>query len=345
MLPERGPDSGHHGSRRQPTGPATRGVRETQASARRLLKDLRAKVDDGAEPVITQVGETSVTVAQLATDQTNCGYVIVALPRYSPESTLANIDLVEALLSQITLIARLSRRSRPDPRAHEPLQRGLALSVNPPPQGGAGMVDGLSPAFGPGTGRNPAAVASLFSGSFCVRIGSCYNAADAFRVACAGCTSAPPCAGSGRWSEVSGFQRRQARQRFHAVRRLSFRHRRHQHSPGEDLVSGRLYRVHPTESGDRRTGPALADRGLRPHPAADHLPARTGPALHPQRRVGPRQADADHQPPRGLVLLRQPRRDGGDHEAIPGTVHRGDSAASTTPGRLARWPTRPCARR
>jgi len=76
-----------------------------------LLRDLRAKVDDGAEPVITQVGETSVTIAQLATDQTNCGYLVILLPRYSPESALTNIDLVEALLSQITLIARLVEKS------------------------------------------------------------------------------------------------------------------------------------------------------------------------------------------------------------------------------------------
>lgn len=77
-----------------------------------LLKDLRAKVDDGAEPVITQVGDTSVTVAQLSTDRTRCGYVLVALARHSPESTLANLDLVEALLGQITLIARLIEKSR-----------------------------------------------------------------------------------------------------------------------------------------------------------------------------------------------------------------------------------------
>lgn len=83
-----------------------------------LLRDLRAKVDDGAEPVITQVAETSVTVAQLATDRTNCGYVVIALPRYSPESTLTNIDLVETLLNQVTLIARLIEKSSMLNRAH-----------------------------------------------------------------------------------------------------------------------------------------------------------------------------------------------------------------------------------
>jgi hypothetical protein len=95
-----------------------------------LLRDLRAKVDDGAEPVITQVGETSVTVAQLATDRTNCGYLLVALPRYSPESTLTNIDLVETLLNQITLIARLVEKTATLARAHANHYSGLALSVN-----------------------------------------------------------------------------------------------------------------------------------------------------------------------------------------------------------------------
>jgi hypothetical protein len=83
-----------------------------------LLKDLRAKVDDGAEPVITQVGETSVIVAQLATDRTNCGYMVLALACRRPEATLANIDLVEAMLSQITLIARLIERGRMLTKSH-----------------------------------------------------------------------------------------------------------------------------------------------------------------------------------------------------------------------------------
>jgi hypothetical protein len=83
-----------------------------------LWKDLRAKVDDGAEPVITQVGDVSVVLAQLSTDRTHCGYVAVALARHSAESALANIDLVEALLGQITLIARLIEKSSMLSRSH-----------------------------------------------------------------------------------------------------------------------------------------------------------------------------------------------------------------------------------
>jgi len=76
-----------------------------------FLKELQAKIDDGTEPVVTQVDDCSVIAAQLATERTNCGYVIIALPQYSPESTLINIDLIEILLNQISLIARLVEKN------------------------------------------------------------------------------------------------------------------------------------------------------------------------------------------------------------------------------------------
>ena len=76
-----------------------------------FLKELFAKNDDGAEPVVTQESDCSIIAAQLATDRTNCGYVIIALPQYSPESTLVNIDLIEILLNQLGLIAKLIEKN------------------------------------------------------------------------------------------------------------------------------------------------------------------------------------------------------------------------------------------
>ena len=76
-----------------------------------FLKELCAKIDDGAEPVVTQSDDFSVIGAQLTTERTNCGYVLIALPQYSPESTLINIDLIEMLLNQIGLIAKLIEKS------------------------------------------------------------------------------------------------------------------------------------------------------------------------------------------------------------------------------------------
>ena len=76
-----------------------------------FLRELYSKIDDGAEPVVTGVNDCSIIAAQLATERTNCGYVIIALPQYSPESTLINIDLIEILLKQIGLIAKLVEKN------------------------------------------------------------------------------------------------------------------------------------------------------------------------------------------------------------------------------------------
>jgi hypothetical protein len=77
-----------------------------------FLKRLCATIDDGAEPVVTGVNDCSVIGTQLATDQSNCGYVIIALPKYSPESTLVNIDLIEILLNLTCLIAKLIEKNK-----------------------------------------------------------------------------------------------------------------------------------------------------------------------------------------------------------------------------------------
>lgn len=72
-----------------------------------FFRDLFAKIDDGAEPVITQSDKCSIVATQLSTEQTDCGYVIIAIPKHSPESTSANVDLIETLLNQTGLIAKL----------------------------------------------------------------------------------------------------------------------------------------------------------------------------------------------------------------------------------------------
>ena len=76
-----------------------------------FLKELCAKIDDGAEPVVTQSDDCSIIGAELATERGNCGYVIIALSNYSPESTLINIDLIEVLLNQFSLIAKLIEKN------------------------------------------------------------------------------------------------------------------------------------------------------------------------------------------------------------------------------------------
>jgi len=76
-----------------------------------FFKRICAKIDDGAEPVVAQTDDCTVVGAQLTTDRSNCGYAIIALPQYSPESTLANIDLIEMVLNQLGLIAALIEKN------------------------------------------------------------------------------------------------------------------------------------------------------------------------------------------------------------------------------------------
>lgn len=75
------------------------------------IKDLCEKIDDGYEPLISQLDDFSIVGTQLTTERTNCGYLIVILPKYTPESTLANIELVQTLLNQITVIASLIEKN------------------------------------------------------------------------------------------------------------------------------------------------------------------------------------------------------------------------------------------
>lgn len=77
----------------------------------KTLMDICDKIDDGAEPVVSQIGDYSIVASQLATDNHNCGYVIIAMPQSSPESTFANMDLVEILLAEVGLIAKLIEKN------------------------------------------------------------------------------------------------------------------------------------------------------------------------------------------------------------------------------------------
>jgi hypothetical protein len=94
-----------------------------------LLTDVRSRVDDGVDPVTVQIAETLLTVTQLAAEQANCGYVMVALPQAAV--TTSSIDLVEALLGQIGVVARLLERNEGLARAATACLRGYTANTGP----------------------------------------------------------------------------------------------------------------------------------------------------------------------------------------------------------------------
>ena len=95
-----------------------------------ILKQLCGRIDDGVEPVITQINDFGVVATQLATEKTNCGYVVVILPTYTPESLLANIELIETLISQVGLISRLVEQNN---HLHELQMKQFNLTANSTP--------------------------------------------------------------------------------------------------------------------------------------------------------------------------------------------------------------------
>lgn len=110
VLPERGPlivimDTNGNSRPSDPEEFARLNISES------MLKEVCVTIDDGAEPVITSLNDCSIVAGQLATEQNNYGYVFLVLPQYNPESTLSNIDLIETLLNQIGLIARLIEKN------------------------------------------------------------------------------------------------------------------------------------------------------------------------------------------------------------------------------------------
>jgi len=76
------------------------------------IAEFRARVDDGVEPVVARLADASVSMVQLTTGHTNCGYAMVALPRSTGKPNVSDVNLLEAYLGQIALIARLTEKNR-----------------------------------------------------------------------------------------------------------------------------------------------------------------------------------------------------------------------------------------
>ena len=76
-------------------------------SHREQLSQLCSRVDDGDDPVITQIEEFSVVGTEFVVGDVNFGYLVVFFPQSNPESTLANMDIIDLMLNQVALIGRL----------------------------------------------------------------------------------------------------------------------------------------------------------------------------------------------------------------------------------------------
>jgi hypothetical protein len=66
-----------------------------------------SKINDGVEPVVSHIQNHGIVGSQLVGDHTTCGYILMAMEEPGPESMLAKMELVEMILNQFNLIAKL----------------------------------------------------------------------------------------------------------------------------------------------------------------------------------------------------------------------------------------------
>ena len=71
------------------------------------LERICTTIMDGCDPVIHDLDNCTIVATQLDTERTNCGCLFLILPAYTRQSTLANMEVIELLLSQLNLVARL----------------------------------------------------------------------------------------------------------------------------------------------------------------------------------------------------------------------------------------------
>ncbi len=75
------------------------------------LDGIIARVDDGADHVISEINGTTVVAYQLATNDIHCGYIVFALEGYTQESAVENIDLLDTILAMMNLVGGLIEKA------------------------------------------------------------------------------------------------------------------------------------------------------------------------------------------------------------------------------------------
>jgi len=80
-------------------------------SDRQELERICTTIMDGCDPVIHDLDNCTIVATQLDAERTNCGCLFLVLPAYTRQSTLANMEVIELLLSQLNLVARLIEKN------------------------------------------------------------------------------------------------------------------------------------------------------------------------------------------------------------------------------------------
>jgi hypothetical protein len=71
------------------------------------LSQLITRLNDGDELLVTQFGKTSIVATELTAGPESCGYIFLAIPNGTPESTIKKMDLIECVINQISQLGNI----------------------------------------------------------------------------------------------------------------------------------------------------------------------------------------------------------------------------------------------
>ena len=85
---------------------------ETVFTDQLILDELCRRIDDGHEPLITQIDGYLVAASALTSGFDCIGYVVMLLPAWTSEKSLECLDFVEIILNQCSIIAGLINQNQ-----------------------------------------------------------------------------------------------------------------------------------------------------------------------------------------------------------------------------------------
>jgi len=76
-----------------------------------ILSAICEQIDDGYDPCVCAVDGGAVIGVQLATEYTDCGYLLIFMPGYQTDTIERNMDLFELVLAQTQVICHLLEKN------------------------------------------------------------------------------------------------------------------------------------------------------------------------------------------------------------------------------------------
>lgn len=77
----------------------------------RLVESLCNRLSDGEDPLVVKIKEGCVAACCLGTERSLCGYLMIVLEGYTPETAGANMPLIELIIAQAQLVCELVEKN------------------------------------------------------------------------------------------------------------------------------------------------------------------------------------------------------------------------------------------